>query len=64
MKLRANKDIKKGDVIVQADHNSGNAEILINAGHTMRHNKNDKCYLKCEIKESDPMFKLKLELID
>ena len=56
MKLKANKDIKKGEVIVQADHNSGNAEILINAGHTMRHNKNDKVYLKCEIKESDPMF--------
>ena len=51
MKLRANRPIKKGDIIIQGEQPLSNTEILMNSGHLFKHNTKDCTLVTVAIKE-------------
>lgn len=66
MKFRTNRDILKGEIIVQGGINGSNADTLINTGiiNLPVPNLFDMALLEITLDPNDPLFNLKLELID
>jgi hypothetical protein len=64
MKVVANKNIKKGEMIVQQRAIASNLDVFINSGFLPGNNEhNNTAMITCTIEPEDPLFATKLELI-
>jgi hypothetical protein len=65
MKLIACKNIKKGDILVQQQAVSTQLDVFINSGFIPKNNfARNSAMITAQIDPSDPLFAVKLELIE
>lgn len=64
LKLRACRDIKRGELIIQQQANACNSSIFLNSGFLAENNhEKNSVLVECSLDQADPNFKAKLELI-
>lgn len=65
LRLQASKDIARGEIIVQMKTHACNSSVFLSSGFLAENNReNNKFNLKASLDESDPLFAVKLQLIN
>ena len=64
LKLRACRDIKRGELIIQQQASACNSSIFLNSGYLAEENhERNSVYVEASLDQEDPQFAAKLELI-
>lgn len=65
LRLQASTDITRGEIIVQMKTRACNSSVFLSSGFLAENSQdNNKFQMKASLDESDPLFAVKLKLID